>query len=71
MTGLHLHGVHFGTFDTNRVFISYTDVGLFVSEDGGRTRRVRGTGTGPISPTWIVLDEKSAKKHVDTKEEAA
>ncbi|MHC4713606.1 MAG: WD40/YVTN/BNR-like repeat-containing protein [Planctomycetota bacterium] len=39
-TGLDVttcYGVHFDPFDKERVFISYTDIGLFRSEDGGRT----------------------------------
>ncbi len=31
------YGVHFDPFDARRVFISYTDIGLFRSEDGGAT----------------------------------
>ena len=30
------YGVHFDPFDARRVFISYTDIGLFGSEDGGQ-----------------------------------
>jgi len=29
--------VHFDPFEPNRIFISYTDIGLFLSEDGGRS----------------------------------
>jgi photosystem II stability/assembly factor-like uncharacterized protein len=29
--------MHFDPFDPNRMFISYTDIGLFLSEDGGRS----------------------------------
>ncbi len=39
-TGLDVttcYGVHFDPFDSNRVFITYTDIGLFRSEDGGRS----------------------------------
>jgi photosystem II stability/assembly factor-like uncharacterized protein len=39
-TGLDVtttYGVHFDPFDRNRIFISYTDIGAFVSEDGGKT----------------------------------
>lgn len=39
-TGLDVttcYGVHFDPFDANRVFITYTDIGLFRSEDGGRS----------------------------------
>ena len=31
------YGVHWDPFDRNRMFISYTDIGAFVSEDGGKT----------------------------------
>jgi photosystem II stability/assembly factor-like uncharacterized protein len=31
------YGVHWDPFDVRRVFISYTDIGLFRSEDGGAT----------------------------------
>ena len=29
------YGIHFDPFDAKRIFISYTDIGLFRSEDGG------------------------------------
>ncbi len=38
-TGLDVttnYGVHFDPFDSKRVFISYTDIGLFRSENGGQ-----------------------------------
>src|SRR5438552_10311274 len=38
-TGLDVttdYGVHFDPFDPQRLFISYTDIGLFRSENGGR-----------------------------------
>lgn len=31
------YGVHFDPFDARRMFITYTDIGLFRSEDGGAT----------------------------------
>jgi len=31
------YGVHFDPFDSKRMFISYTDIGAFRSEDGGRS----------------------------------
>jgi photosystem II stability/assembly factor-like uncharacterized protein len=31
------YGVHFDPFDPKRIYISYTDIGLFRSEDGGRS----------------------------------
>jgi photosystem II stability/assembly factor-like uncharacterized protein len=39
-TGLDVttcYGVHFDPFDQKRMFISYTDIGLFRSEDGGKS----------------------------------
>ncbi len=39
-TGLDVttsYGVHFDPFDPHRMFISYTDIGAFRSEDGGRS----------------------------------
>ncbi len=39
-TGLDVttnYGVHFDPFDRQRMFISYTDIGLFRSEDGGQS----------------------------------
>ncbi|OLE14720.1 MAG: hypothetical protein AUG89_00740 [Acidobacteria bacterium 13_1_20CM_4_56_7] len=37
-TGLdvtNIYGIHFDPFDSNRQFLTYTDIGLFRSEDGG------------------------------------
>ncbi|HON01011.1 MAG TPA: hypothetical protein PLM33_12235, partial [Acidobacteriota bacterium] len=31
------YGVHFDPFDKQRIYISYTDIGLFRSEDGGKS----------------------------------
>ncbi len=39
-TGLNVttnYGVHFDPFDPHRMFITYTDIGLFRSEDGGQS----------------------------------
>ncbi len=39
-TGLDVttsYGVHFDPFDVRRIFITYTDIGAFRSEDGGRS----------------------------------
>ncbi len=51
-TGLDVttcYGVHFDPHDSRRVFISYTDIGLFRSEDGGVTwdTSIRG-----VPPDW-------------------
>ncbi len=35
LEGTNAHGVHFDPFDFRRIFISYTDIGLFRSENGG------------------------------------
>ena len=31
------YGVHFDPFNRQRLFITYTDIGLFRSEDGGES----------------------------------
>jgi len=46
-TGLNVttaYGVHFDPFDARRMFISYTDIGLFRSDDGGASWRPSGRG---------------------------
>ncbi len=48
-TGLDMttcYGVHFDPFEPNRVWIDYTDIGAFVSDDGGTTWK-SGTGDSP------------------------
>jgi photosystem II stability/assembly factor-like uncharacterized protein len=61
-TGLDVttsYGVHFDPFDSNRVFISYTDIGLFRSEDGGRswTSSIAGVPSLWRNTTyWIAFD---------------
>ena len=55
------YGVHFDPFDPKRVFITYTDIGLFRSEDGGTswTRSVTGVPEHWTNTTyWIVFDPK-------------
>ena len=53
-TGLDVttdYGVHFDPFDKKRMFISYTDIGLFGSEDGGQ-----GAGAAPhrrLPRAWV------------------
>jgi len=45
------YGVHFDPFDRKRIFISYTDIGLFASADGGATW-TSVTETGVPKP-WV------------------
>jgi photosystem II stability/assembly factor-like uncharacterized protein len=51
-TGLDVttsYGIHFDPFDGNREFITYTDIGLFRSEDGGRSW---GGSTAGVPREW-------------------
>jgi len=53
------YGVHFDPFDRERVFITYTDIGLFRSEDGGRSwiGSTEGIPNAWRNTTyWIVFD---------------
>ena len=45
------YGIHFDPFDPKRLFISYTDIGLFRSEDGGKSW-VSSTVSG-IPRAWL------------------
>jgi len=63
-TGLDVttnYGIHFDPFDKSRQFITYTDIGLFRSEDGGRSWQSSTTGV-PLdwrnTTYWIVFDPK-------------
>ena len=63
-TGLDVttnYGVHFDPFDRERLFITYTDIGMFRSEDGGKGW-VSATETVPRAWTnttyWMVFDPK-------------
>ncbi|HTL01591.1 MAG TPA: hypothetical protein VL243_05170, partial [Vicinamibacterales bacterium] len=63
-TGLDVttnYGVHFDPFDAKRMFITYTDIGMFRSENGGRGW-VSATETVPRRWTnttyWMVFDPK-------------
>jgi photosystem II stability/assembly factor-like uncharacterized protein len=62
-TGLDVttnYGIHFDPFDPSRQFISYTDIGLFVSENGGRGWRsatVNGVPREWVNTTyWLEFD---------------
>jgi photosystem II stability/assembly factor-like uncharacterized protein len=53
------YGVHFDPFDKNHLFISYTDIGLFASHDGGKSwaSSVKGVPKPWINTTyWLVFD---------------
>ena len=64
-TGLDMttcYGVHWDPFEPNRVWIDYTDIGAFVSEDGGKSWK-SGTAEGVpnawVNTTyWMVFDPK-------------
>ena len=53
------YGVHVDPFDRQRQFISYTDIGLFRSEDGGRSWMASSDGipqTWRNTVYWMVFD---------------
>ena len=55
------YGIHFDPFDSKRQFITYTDIGLFRSEDGGVswTSSTTGVPRDWMNTTyWIVFDPK-------------
>jgi photosystem II stability/assembly factor-like uncharacterized protein len=52
-TGLDVttnYGIHFDPFDRQRMFISYTDIGLWVSENGGRGWK---SATTSLPREWV------------------
>src|SRR4029079_13683348 len=63
-TGLDVtnsYGIHFDPFDQKRQFITYTDIGLFRSEDGGKSwmSSTMGVPERWLNTTyWIVFDPK-------------
>lgn len=63
-TGLDVttnYGIHFDPFDVNRRFITYTDIGLFRSEDGGKSWQSSTMGVPEewLNTTyWVVFDPK-------------
>ena len=63
-TGLDVttaYGYHIDPFDSKRHFITYTDIGLSRSEDGGRswTRSVTGAPFAWTNTTyWLVFDRR-------------
>ncbi len=55
------YGIHFDPFDAKRQFITYTDIGLFRSEDGGAswTSATAGVPREWLNTTyWVVFDPK-------------
>jgi len=53
------YGVHFDPFDKKRMFITYTDIGLMRSEDGGKGWVTSTTGVPHMwrnTTYWIVFD---------------
>ena len=57
------YGLHWDPFDSNRMFISYTDIVLFRSETGGKSWLYSGTGIPNASPNrwrntvyWMEFD---------------
>jgi photosystem II stability/assembly factor-like uncharacterized protein len=63
-TGLDVttnYGIHFDPFDSKRQFITYTDIGLFRSEDGGNSWQSSTIGVPQewLNTTyWMVFDPK-------------
>jgi len=55
------YGIHFDPFDPKRQFITYTDIGLFRSEDGGVswTSSTAGVPRDWVNTTyWVIFDPK-------------
>jgi photosystem II stability/assembly factor-like uncharacterized protein len=56
------YGVHFDPFDVRHMFISYTDIGLFASENGGKswhTATTQGVPREWVNTTyWVEFDPK-------------
>ena len=53
------YGVHFDPFDPKRIFVSYTDIGLFRSEDGGASWNSATNGVPSVwrnTTYWMVFD---------------
>lgn len=63
-TGLDVttsYGIHFDPFDPKRQFITYTDIGLFRSDDGGKSWQSSSTGIPKEwenTTYWVAFDPK-------------
>jgi photosystem II stability/assembly factor-like uncharacterized protein len=63
-TGLdvtNVYGIHFDPFDVRRQFLTYTDIGLFRSEDGGQSWQSSTAGVPPDwqnTTYWVEFDPK-------------
>lgn len=63
-TGLdvtNVYGIHFDPFDSDRQFLTYTDIGLFRSDDGGATWQssTQGVPQQWLNTTyWLAFDPK-------------
>ncbi len=63
-TGLdvtNVYGIHFDPFDPKRQFLSYTDIGLFRSEDGGASWQSSNLGVPSDwanTTYWVAFDPK-------------
>jgi hypothetical protein len=56
-----IYGIHFDPFDSRRQFLTYTDIGLFRSEDGGASWQSSTTGVPRdwVNTTyWLAFDPK-------------
>ena len=57
----NVYGIHFDPFDPKRQFLTYTDIGLFRSEDGGASWESSTTGVPQpwVNTTyWVAFDPK-------------
>jgi photosystem II stability/assembly factor-like uncharacterized protein len=63
-TGLdvtNVYGIHFDPFDSDRQFLTYTDIGLFRSEDGGATWQPINNGLTKKEIWWVEQHSKTGE----------
>ncbi len=68
------YGVHFDPFDSKRIFITYTDIGAFRSEDGGTswTSATMGVPEEWTNTTyWMVFDPEGEGPSVECEQRHA